>query len=55
MLQLRQASASFFEKEAKKLLLNWTALVSQPMAQVNKSFLVLFFKKELLSFSRSFA
>jgi len=43
-------SASFFEKkEAKKLLLIWTQAVSTRLAQTNKSFLLLFFKKEVLA------
>jgi hypothetical protein len=47
----KEASTSFFEKkEAKKLLLLWAMGVSQARAKTNKSFLVLFFKKELLSF-----
>jgi len=31
-------------------LLIWTTLVKRPLAQINKSFLLLFFKKEVLSF-----
>jgi hypothetical protein len=39
-------SASFFEKkEAKKLLLYWTAMFSQPGAQLAEVFWLLFFKK----------
>jgi hypothetical protein len=46
-----RASASFFEKkEAKKLLLLWALAPSAPRPAVNKSFLLLFFKKEALSY-----
>jgi hypothetical protein len=41
---------TFLKKVTKKLLLDWTAVFSQPLAQGNKSFLVLFFKKERLPF-----
>jgi len=37
------------KKEAKKTLIHWTALLKPPVAQGNKSFLVLFFKKEHLT------
>jgi hypothetical protein len=44
-----KVSASFCEqKEAKKLFLNWGMGVFTTTAQVNQSFLVLFFKKEPL-------
>jgi hypothetical protein len=40
----------FFEKKrGKKLLLIWASGVGTPQAQMGKSFLVLFFKKEPLS------
>jgi hypothetical protein len=43
-------SKRFFLKKKQKLFLIWTALVKPPLAQSKRSFLVLFFKKELLSF-----
>jgi hypothetical protein len=45
--EVRQAA--LFEKSAQKLFLIWTVLVKPPLAHINKSFLVLFFKKEPLS------
>jgi len=47
----KEASTSFLKKRSKKLLLIWTEVVSTTLAQINKSFLLLFFKKEVLSFS----
>jgi len=50
-MRRKEGRTSFFEKkEAKKLLLNWTSVVSAPVAQIRKSFLLLFFKKEVLAF-----
>jgi hypothetical protein len=46
-----KARTSFLKKSSKKLLLLRTALVSPPPAQITKSFLLLFFKKEVLPFS----
>jgi hypothetical protein len=48
-LEKRESSA-FKKKRAKKRLLCWVLLVKPPLAQVNKSFLLLFFKKEALRF-----
>jgi hypothetical protein len=43
---MEKASASFCEqKEAKKLCLFWSREFRSPKAQINSSFLVLFFKK----------
>jgi hypothetical protein len=39
------------KKEAKKTFMPWTALAKPPVAQINKSFLVLFFKKEPLAYA----
>jgi hypothetical protein len=44
----KKARTSFLKKRSKKLLLTWTVLVATPVAQINKSFLLLFFKKEVL-------
>jgi hypothetical protein len=45
----KKVSASFFgKKEAKRLLLNW-ATGAETCTDKGKSFLVLFFKKELLN------
>jgi hypothetical protein len=41
--------AALFEKSAQKLLLLWDCGGGTPPHQINRSFLVLFFKKELLS------
>jgi hypothetical protein len=38
-----KASAAFLKKRSRKLLPAWTARVTPPMAQVSKSFLVVFF------------
>jgi hypothetical protein len=49
---MRQASTSFYEqKEAKKLFYAGAGALapSSPMHPHNKSFLLLFFKKEVLS------
>jgi hypothetical protein len=44
-----EVRASFLKKRSKKLLLNWTVLVSRPLAQIHKSFFASFFaKKEAL-------
>jgi hypothetical protein len=43
--------AALFEKSAQKLLLIWCGGVPAPQSQIKRSFLVLFFKKELLSAS----
>jgi len=51
MVRKVEGRSSFFaKKEPKKLLLILTELVSPPLAQINKSFLLLFFKKEVLAF-----
>jgi hypothetical protein len=43
----------FLKKTRKRPLLIWTVLVEPTLAQINKSFLLLFFKKEVLAcFSR---
>jgi hypothetical protein len=45
-----EGSASFFEKkEAKKLLLLGALATPVPTPPISKSFLLLFFKKEVLS------
>jgi hypothetical protein len=50
MVRKGEGRSSFFaKKEPKKLLLIYTALVPRPVAQINKSFLLLFFKKEVLA------
>jgi hypothetical protein len=42
-------STSFFvKKEAKKLLFDWPVPVKPAVAQIKKSFLLLFYKKEVL-------
>jgi hypothetical protein len=47
---MEEGSISFLKKRNKKLLLCWlTWLVSSMRNAAGKSFLVLFFKKELLS------
>ncbi|MDX5931817.1 hypothetical protein SIL87_13695 [Acidiphilium acidophilum] len=52
MSKMRQASTSFFgKKEVKKLPLIWSSQVKPPVTQMNKSFLLLFYKKEAFSFS----
>jgi hypothetical protein len=38
------------KKRTKKLLGIWTEVVKPTLAQMNKSFLLLFFKKEVLAF-----
>jgi hypothetical protein len=43
--------AALFEKSAQKLLFIWSVRVKTPMPQITRSFLVLFFKKELLNAS----
>jgi len=48
----KEASGSFFEKKEPKKLFEicfGAAAAERPMPQVNKSFLLLFFKKEVLS------
>jgi hypothetical protein len=55
---LRQGSTSFCEqKEAKKLFYSGPRALarSTPMSQSKKSFLLLFFKKEVISYGLSFA
>jgi hypothetical protein len=45
-----KVSASFFvKKEAKKLSLIWCKPLKRPSPQTNKSFLLLFYKKEALA------
>jgi hypothetical protein len=45
---VEEGSTSFFvKKEAKKLLFPWSVPVKPPMTQTNKSFLLLFYKKEV--------
>jgi hypothetical protein len=41
----------FFKKRSKKLLSVWLRLFRTGSDQMNKGFLVLFFKKELLAFA----
>jgi hypothetical protein len=51
----KQGSISFLKKRNKKLLLCWlTRLIRLARIEESKSFLVLFFKKELLSCRPSF-
>jgi NitT/TauT family transport system permease protein len=45
-----EGSASFLKKRSKKLLLNWAGGGETSAVQINKSFLLLFFKKEALAF-----
>jgi hypothetical protein len=49
----KEVSASFLKKRSKKLLLHMTEAVKLAVAQINRSFLLLFFKKEGLSSSLS--
>jgi hypothetical protein len=50
MNRQKQGSISFLKKRNKKLLLAWlTRLIRPARTGSSKSFLVLFFKKELLS------
>jgi hypothetical protein len=50
-MRRKEGRTSFFaKKEAKKLLLILASVVSGPVVQTNKSFLRLFFKKEVLAF-----
>jgi hypothetical protein len=49
MLSLKQSSRFFEKKLRKKLFLFWSVLVKTPVGQIDKRFLVLFFKKELLA------
>jgi hypothetical protein len=45
-----KVSTTFFEKKvAKKLFVLWALALAAPQPAGNKSFLVLFFKKELLA------
>jgi hypothetical protein len=46
----KKERTSFLKKRSKKLVLICTTLVKRPLAQISKSFLLLFFKKEVLSF-----
>jgi hypothetical protein len=50
MAGVKQSASFFIKKEAKKFLDAgpWALSATPPMAEINKSFLVLFFKKELL-------
>jgi hypothetical protein len=53
---MREGSTSFFtKKEAKNFFSSgaWAVSPPAPMAQIKKSFLVLFFKKELLALAFS--
>jgi hypothetical protein len=46
---VQQESSSFLKKRTKKLFIQWlTRLIRSVRTEENKSFLVLFFKKELL-------
>jgi hypothetical protein len=47
-----KARSSFLKKRSKKLLIVWLRSLRIERAQIRKSFLVLFFKKELLSSQR---
>jgi hypothetical protein len=46
----RKSKRFFFEKKKQKTFGPWTVLLKTPGAQISKSFLLLFFKKEALSF-----
>jgi hypothetical protein len=50
----KEGISSFLKKSTKKLLLNWVTpgvpLGARRLPETNKSFLVLFFKKELLPY-----
>jgi hypothetical protein len=49
----KQESSSFLKKRTKKLRLDWlTRFVRLARNEESKSFLVLFFKKELLPYAR---
>jgi hypothetical protein len=48
--QRKEGRTSFLKKRSKKLLLIWATGVATSTVQVNKSFLLLFFKKEVLAF-----
>jgi hypothetical protein len=52
---MREGSASFLKKRSKKLFFAgaWAVSPPAPMAQIQRSFLVLFFKKELLALAVS--
>jgi hypothetical protein len=45
----KEGSSAFLKKARKKLLLVWTVLVKAPGTRIDKSFSLLFFKKEALS------
>jgi hypothetical protein len=56
MIQKRHdqgSKAFFFEKKTKKLLQVWARTSPKDRSQTNKSFLLLFFKKEDLALARS--
>jgi hypothetical protein len=46
----QEVSSAFLKKTRKKLLLLRPVLVKRPLARIKESFLLLFFKKEALSF-----
>jgi len=51
MNKLRKGKQRFFAKKRAKNAYEsgtWAVMAPKPMPQINKSFLVLFFKKELL-------
>jgi hypothetical protein len=49
-VRVGEERTSFFEKkEAKKLLLVWSMPLEPPVPQIYKSFLLLFYKKEVLA------
>jgi hypothetical protein len=46
---VRESKVFFFEKKKQKTFASWAEPLRLQRAQTRKSFLVLFFKKELLS------
>jgi len=48
-MKKEEARPSFLKKRSKKLLVTYTTPLKPPPAQINKSFLLLFFKKEVLA------
>jgi hypothetical protein len=51
---LKEGSSSFLQKRTKKLLPVWARCSRKGRSQMNKSFLLLFFKKEVLAYSSAF-
>jgi len=54
VLDIRKAKCSFLKKRTKKLLLFWAWGCFTSSVYVRRSFLLLFFKKEALSFPAGF-